>query len=88
MEPQEITRAMAGVRFVSSAIEASAAFVMLRGSLERAVGVNAILGLVGPTIFAVVSALGIIGLAGRVSGLRLALVSAGVLLVLASTRAG
>jgi hypothetical protein len=47
-----------------------------------------VLGLVGPTIFAVVSALGIIGLAGRVSALRLILVSVGVGLVLASTRAG
>jgi hypothetical protein len=87
VDPQEITRAMAGVRFLSASIEATAAFLMLRGSLERAVGVNAALGLVGPAIFAVVSALGIIGLAGRVSPLRLVLVSAGVLLVLASSRA-
>jgi hypothetical protein len=88
LAPHDVTRAMAGVRFVSAAIEASAAFVMLRSSLERAVGVNAILGLVGPAIFAVVSALGIIGLAGRLSPLRLVLVSLGVALVLASTRAG
>lgn len=88
MDPHTITRAMAAVRFVSASIEATAAFIMLRGSLERAVGLNAVLGLVGPTIFAIVSALGIVGLAGRVSPLRMALVSAGVLLVLASTRAG
>ena len=88
MGPHDITRAMSAVRFVSAGIEATAAFFMLRGSLERAVGINAVLGLVGPTIFAVVSALGIIGLAGRVSALRLILVSVGVGLVLASTRAG
>ena len=46
------------------------------------------LGLVGPTIFAVVSALGIVGLAGRVSPLRLGFVAVGVGLVLASTRVG
>jgi len=79
---------MASVRFVSAAIEATAAYLMLRSSVERAVGINAVLGLVGPAIFAVVSALGIIGLAGRVSPLRMALVACGVGLVLLSTRAG
>jgi hypothetical protein len=88
VDPQAITRAMSSVRFVSAAIECTAAFIMLRGSLERAVNINAVLGLVGPTIFAVVSALGIVGLAGRVSPLRLVLVTAGVGLVLASTRVG
>jgi hypothetical protein len=88
LEAHDVTRAMASVRFLSAAIEASAAFVMLRSSLERAVGLNAVLGLVGPTIFVVVSALGVIGLAGRISALRLVLVCAGVLLVLASSRAG
>lgn len=82
-----MARAMAGVRFLSAAIEASAALVMLRGGIERAVEVNAVLGLVGPTIFAVVSALGVLGLSGRVSPLRLGLVALGAGLVLASTRA-
>lgn len=88
MEAHDITRAMAGVRFLSAAIECTAAYLMLRGTLGRAVNINAALGLVGPAIFATVSALGIVGLAGRVSPLRLGLVAVGVGLVLVSSRVG
>jgi hypothetical protein len=76
-------RYMAFVRFFSASVELTAAVLMLRsGSLESAIGINAALGLVGPTLFAVVSAIGIAGLAGHVSWQKLALIFAGVVLVL------
>ena len=86
LDPQLTTRAMAGVRLISASIELTAAYLMVRSSLPRAVSINAVLGLAGPVIFTVVSALGIVGLAGRISPLRLIVVSIGVALVLLSTR--
>jgi hypothetical protein len=86
MDAHDIARSMAAVRLVSATIEATAAYVMWRGTLERAVAVNAVLGVIGPSIFAVVSALGILGLSGRIPPLRLILVAVGAALVLASTR--
>lgn len=74
---------MAFLRFLSASIEITAAIWMLRiGRVEAALGINALLGLVGPTLFALVSAIGIAGLAGQVSWGKLALIFTGVLLVL------
>lgn len=86
MDPHLTSRAMAVVRLVSASIECTAAYLMWRGPLTRAVAINATLGLVGPLIFTVVSALGIVGLAGRISPMRLVVVSVGVALVLVSSR--
>lgn len=76
-------RSMASVRMLSSMIELTGAILMLRsGQVRTAVGINAGLGLVGPTIFAVTSALGIAGLEGSLPLHKLVLVGGGVLLVL------
>lgn len=88
MDPHLTTRAMAGVRLISASIELTAAYLMWKSPLPRAVSINAALGLVGPLIFTVVSALGIVGLAGRISPLRMVVVSLGVGLVLFSSRLG
>lgn len=76
---------MAALRYVSALVELTAATLMLRyGRLQTAVSINAALGLFGPTLFAVVSTLGIVGLAqsGGVSLPKLAMVFLGVLLII------
>ncbi|MCL4426578.1 MAG: YqhV family protein [Firmicutes bacterium] len=78
---------MAALRFLSSLIEFTAAFLILAkfNRVEQAVRVNALLGLVGPTIFLLVSGLGLLGLAGRVSWEKMALILLGILFVLVGT---
>jgi len=84
-----LVRMMAAVRIISSAIELGAALLMLRlARIEQAVQINAALGLVGPLIFVTTTLLGIAGLAGRVPAMRLALIGAGVLLVVLGARRG
>lgn len=77
---------MALMRVVSSLIELIAAILFLRfKSLETALRINAVLGLIGPAIFTVVSLLGIIGISGKVSFVKLVIIFVGVLLVLIGT---
>ncbi len=79
-------RGMALVRFISASIEFTAAMLILRlGRVEPALRVNAVLGLIGPTILVLVTGLGIVGLAGKVSPGKLSLIFFGVLLILAGT---
>lgn len=77
---------MAALRILSGLIEIAAAVIFLKiGRVEAALRINAFLGLVGPVVFLAVSALGIITIAVKLSPLKVALVSAGVLLVLWGT---
>lgn len=77
-------RHMAMVRMLSASIELTAAFLMLRyGRIETAIAINSALGTVGPVLFAIVSALGIAGLAsGGMNWGKIAIIFAGVMLVL------
>lgn len=76
-------RGMAMLRLLSASIELTAVFFMLRsGRVETAIGINAALGMVGPFLFALVSAIGIVSLAGHLNIQKMAFVMAGVLLVL------
>lgn len=76
------------LRGISACIEVGAVLLMLRLTrLESLVRLNAALGLVGPLIFLLVSALGLAGMAGRIHPARFLLVAAGVALVLLGTRA-
>ncbi|MCL6558805.1 MAG: YqhV family protein [Firmicutes bacterium] len=59
---------MAGLRFISSCIEFTAALLMLYfGRVETAFEINALLSLIGPTVLFTVTFLGLYGLAGRLS---------------------
>lgn len=80
----ETVRHMALVRYISASIEITAATVMLRyGRIETALAINSALGLVGPILFAVVSALGIAGLAaGQVNVQKIGIIFLGIVLVL------
>ncbi|GIM44567.1 hypothetical protein DNHGIG_01160 [Collibacillus ludicampi] len=78
---------MAGLRFLSGTIEVLAAFLMLYfGTVERALMVNAVLSLVGPTVLILVTTLGLIGLAEKLELWRRVLVMAGVGLILWGVR--
>ena len=87
MDP--ILTSMAIMRFVSSFIELSAALLFSKSkSVEKALRINATLGLIGPLIFMGVSLLGIAGISGKVSFIKLIIIFTGVVLVLIGTSAG
>lgn len=78
---------MAALRFLSSAIECAAAIYILRlFRIEDALRVNAILGMVGPTILILVTLIGLVGIAERLSVERIVLVVAAVALIFIATR--
>ncbi|MFZ5899094.1 MAG: YqhV family protein [Bacillota bacterium] len=78
---------MAGLRFLSASIEFSAAMLMLYfGRIETAFQINALLSIVGPTVLMLVTALGLCGLAGKVSPIGTAMVIAGVALIFLGIR--
>lgn len=86
-EEGKVVGGMALFRMISAAIEVTAAMLMLKfGRVETAVQINALLGLVGPVILITVSALGLAGLAGKVPLSKLALLGAGVALILIALR--
>lgn len=87
MGVERLVAVMSALRFAFGLANLTGAFFMLRaGRVEAAVRVNGVLGSVGPFVFLLVSALGLWGLAGRISPLRLALVVSGVTLMFVGTR--
>ncbi|MBE0467555.1 MAG: YqhV family protein [Candidatus Desulforudis sp.] len=83
----KIAMGMAAVRFLSATIEFSAAMLMLYfGRVETAFKINAALALVGPTILLVVTSLGLIGLAGKLSPVGMVYIAAGVGLIFLGLR--
>lgn len=80
-------RIMAALRFLSSAVECAAAVYFLHlFRIEDALRVNAALGLVGPTILILVTLIGLVGIAERLSVERIALVFLAVILIFVATR--
>jgi uncharacterized membrane protein YeaQ/YmgE (transglycosylase-associated protein family) len=78
---------MAALRFLSSAVEGLAAVYILRQ--ERVAGalrVNAVLGLVGPTILILVTLIGLAGIAEKLSWERIFLIFGAVVLIFVATR--
>jgi hypothetical protein len=73
---------MALIRILSAAIEFSAALLMFKlNRVDQALKVNAVLALVGPTIFMSVTAVGLFGLAGKVSLQKMLIIILGVGLI-------
>jgi Protein of unknown function (DUF2619). len=86
-DESRLVTSMALFRVLSGTVEVAAALLMLHfGRLETAFQINAALGLFGPTIMVIVSMLGLVGLAGKISYGRLGLIAAGVLLILYAAR--
>ena len=78
---------MAALRFLSSAIECAAALYMLRlFRVQDALRLNAVLGLVGPTILILVTIVGMAGIAEKLSVERIALILVAVVLIFLATR--
>ncbi len=79
---ERVAAGMAAVRFLSSAIEFTAALLMLKyGTVEAAFKINAVLAFIGPLILLTVTSLGLFGLAGKISPWGMAIVLLGVILI-------
>ncbi|WP_258360669.1 YqhV family protein [Moorella sulfitireducens (nom. illeg.)] len=66
--PDKHVLAMAAMRLLSSMIELTAAILMLKlNRVEAALKINAVLALIGPSVMMTVMALGLWGLAGKIS---------------------
>lgn len=86
-DTSKIVWSMAAFRLLSGSVEILAALLILRHqSVQTAFQINALLGLVGPAVLIIVSLLGIVGLAGKVPYSKIALIVAGVLLILYASR--
>ncbi len=82
MVRDRIVMGMAGLRMLSSAIEFSAALLMLHfNRVEDAFRSNAVLAMVGPSVMLTVTTLGLIGLAGKISTQGIFIVMTGVALI-------
>ncbi|RIW37333.1 DUF2619 domain-containing protein [Bacillus salacetis] len=74
--------AMVALRVLSGSIEIGAAMLMLKfNDLEKAFMINSLLALVGPTIFFSTTAIGLMGLSGKISLLKAVCLISGVLLI-------
>ncbi len=75
----KIVLSMAALRFISGTIELTAALLMLRHStVERALLINSGLALVGPLILITTTAIGLSGLADKLSPMRFLWILVGV----------
>ncbi len=78
----KIVFSMAMLRVISSIIEFTAAMLFLKfDSVEKALKINAVLALIGPTIMTTVTALGLAGISGKVSLGRFLIIFVGVVLI-------
>ncbi|BDG44281.1 YqhV family protein [Parageobacillus sp. VR-IP] len=74
---------MAGMRLLSATLEMIAALAMLLfNDVKKALAVNALLAVIGPTIFIVTMTIGLLSLADELSYTKLGLIALGVILIL------
>ncbi len=84
---QKILSGMAFLRLLSGLLEIIAALLFLRlQKVETALQLNAILGLVGPMVFLLVSTLGLVAVAVRLSLVKVCLIVLGVLFTILGTK--
>jgi len=75
------------LRFLSGSIELSAATLMWKfNDLEKALMINSMLALVGPTILIVTTGIGISGLSGQISFLKMLFLFAGIVFIIIGMR--
>ncbi|WP_324716402.1 YqhV family protein [Carboxydochorda subterranea] len=85
MPEERIVSGMALLRLLSATIEIMAAVLMVRsGRVADAMRINGLLGVVGPLVLASVTAIGLAGLAGKLSPLRMGTLAVAVALILAT----
>jgi Protein of unknown function (DUF2619) len=74
---------MAGMRLLSATLEMIAALAMLLfNDVKKALAVNALLAVVGPTIFIVTMTIGLLSLSDELSFSKLGFIALGVILIL------
>lgn len=82
-----IVISMALFRILAGTLEITAALLMLKyAKVDTAIKINAVLGLIGPTILILVNTLGLIGLANQIPLQKILIVAIGVALIFLSTR--
>ncbi|WP_413788908.1 YqhV family protein [Psychrobacillus mangrovi] len=75
------------LRLISGSIEVTAALFMLKfNDLEKAFYINTLLALVGPTVLIVTTAIGLSGLAEKISLTRIICLFAGIFLIIFSLK--
>lgn len=75
------------LRLFSGSIEITAAGLMLKGNdLEKALTINSMLALVGPSILIITTAIGVAGLSEKISYLKMFLLFGGITLILISLK--
>ncbi len=80
---EKIVMSMAALRFISSLLELTGAFLMLRfNTVEAAFKINALLAVTGPTVMITVTSLGLLGLSGKSSPHALAAILLGIALIM------
>ena len=78
---------MALIRVISGLLEIGTAIVFIKlGRVDSALRLNAFLGLIGPVIFILVSALGVAAIAVKLSWMKIVIISLGILLVVWGTK--
>jgi hypothetical protein len=78
---------MALLRLLAGTLEITAGLLMVKlGRVESALKINAVLGLVGPVILTLVSAVGLLHLSTQLPWPKIALISLGVILIFWGTR--
>ena len=84
---QVTLNSMAAIRVISGLLEISVALLFLKGGrIENALRMNAFLGLIGPLIFLLVSVLGVVAIAVKVSWPKMIIICLGIILVLIGTK--
>ncbi|MCP1146386.1 YqhV family protein [Lysinibacillus endophyticus] len=75
------------LRIISGSIEITAAGLMYKfQSLEKALAINSMLALVGPTILIITTGIGIAGISEKISFLKMICLFSGVVLILISLK--
>lgn len=75
--------AMGLLRILSGSIEIGAALLMIKlNSIDKALMVNSSLALVGPLILIITTTIGVVGLAGNISLIKIGLIFLGVTFIL------
>ncbi|SJZ88266.1 YqhV family protein [Selenihalanaerobacter shriftii] len=83
----KIVASMSLLRILSGIIEFTAALLMLKfNTVERALQINSVLAMVGPVVLVLVTTLGLIGIADKISALNFIIIGAGVALILLGTK--
>jgi hypothetical protein len=84
---QVTLNSMATIRVISGLLEIVVAFIFLKGGrVENALRMNAFLGLIGPLVFLLVSVLGVVAIAVKLSWYKMTMICLGIIMVMIGTK--